>query len=82
MVFPDLNLNPATATDLIMPKPCKFISEDLPLCSIIRPTSIPLAGARAAANFLTDTGLFLGQSSDFFTYLFRLADRADQAVRS
>ena len=81
LVFPDLNLNPATATDLVMPKPCKFISDDLPLCSIIRPTSIPLAGASAAAHFLTDTGLFQGQSTDFFTYLFRLADRADQAVR-
>ncbi|MEO8429609.1 MAG: hypothetical protein ABI651_21160 [Verrucomicrobiota bacterium] len=81
LVFPDLNLNPNTATSLVMPKPCKFISEDLPLCSIIRPTSIPLAGASAAVHFLTNTGLFHGQSSGFFAFLFLLADRADQAVR-
>src|SRR5881397_1157203 len=81
LVFPDLNLNPATATDLVMPKPCKFISADLPPCSIIRPTSIPLAGATAAAHFLTDTGLFHGQSDAFFNALFRLAEQADRAVR-
>src|SRR5881397_90622 len=52
LVFPDLNQNPATTTSLVMPRPCKFISEDLPPCSIIRPTSIPLAGATAAAHFL------------------------------
>src|SRR5438552_4298500 len=81
LVFPDLNLNPATATDLVMPKPCKFISADLPQCSIIRPTSIPLAGAAAAAHFLTTTGLFDGQSRAFFEFLFSLAEEADRAVR-
>jgi len=81
LVFPDLNLNPATATNLVMPRPCKFISEDLPLCSVIRPTSIPLAGARAAAHFLTDTGLFHGQSAGFFRALLELAREADAAVR-
>ena len=81
LVFPDLNLNPATATDLVMPKPCKFISADLPLCSIIRPTSIPLAGATAAVHFLTSTGLFQGQSNEFFDVLLSLAERADQAAR-
>jgi hypothetical protein len=81
LVFPDLNANPDTATDLVMPKPCKFISTDLPLCSIIRPTSIPFAGAVAAARFLTDTGLFQGQSQAFFRTLFRLARQADRAVR-
>src|SRR2546430_638178 len=50
LVFPDLNLNPATQTNQVMPKPCKFISEDLPPCSIIRPTSVELAGAAAAAQ--------------------------------
>jgi hypothetical protein len=81
LVFPDLNLDPATATDLVMPKPCKFISEDLPLCSIIRPTSPALAGARAAAQFLKDTGLFVGQSDKFFKALFQLAKEADRAAR-
>jgi len=81
LVFPDLNQNPDTATNLVMPRPCKFISDDLPLCSIIRPTSIPLAGATAAAHFLTDTGLFVGQSNAFFHTLFDLAAKADAAVR-
>ena len=81
LTFPDLNLNPATATNLVMPKPCKFISADLPVCSIIRPTSIPLAGATAAVHFLTDTGLFHGQSNEFFDLLLSLAKQADEAVR-
>jgi hypothetical protein len=81
LVFPDLNANPDTATDLVMPRPCKFISPDLPLCSIIRPTSLSLAGATAAAHFLTDTGLFHGQSREFFDVLFGLAAEADAAVR-
>jgi hypothetical protein len=81
LVFPDLNLDPATATDLVMPKPCKFISDDLPLCSIIRPTSPTLAGAKAAVNFLTSTGLFQGQSQAFSTTLLQLAKEADRAAR-
>src|SRR5207247_1129632 len=31
LVFPDLNQDETTATELVMPAPCKFISEDLPL---------------------------------------------------
>jgi hypothetical protein len=81
LVFPDLNLNPATTTSLVMPRPCKFISEDLPLCSIIRPTSQALAGAIAAIHFLTNTGLFQGQSNAFFNVLLGLAEAADRAVR-
>jgi len=81
LVFPDLNQNPATTTNLVMPQPCKFISEDLPLCSIIRPTSIGLAGATAAVQFLTATGLFDGQSNAFFHTLSSLAAAADRAVR-
>jgi hypothetical protein len=80
-VFPDLNQNPATTTNLVMPRPCKFISEELPLCSIIRPTSTALAGAVAAAQFLTETGLFEGQSDAFFHTLLNLAAAADRAVR-
>jgi hypothetical protein len=81
LVFPDLNLNPATTTSQVMPKPCKFISTDLPLCSVIRPTSSALAGATAAAQFLTETGLFAGQSDAFFRALFSLAAAADKAAR-
>jgi hypothetical protein len=81
LVFPDLNQNPASTTSQVMPKPCKFISADLPLCSIIRPTSLALAGATAAAHFFTDTGLFEGQSDAFFHTFFALAAAADRAVR-
>ena len=81
LVFPDLNQSPATTTSLVMPQPCKFISEDLPLCSVIRPTSTALAGATAAVQFLTATGLFEGQSDAFFHTLMSLAAAADRAVR-
>jgi hypothetical protein len=81
LVFPDLNQDPATTTSLVMPRPCKFISEDLPLCSIIRPTSNSLAGAVATLEFLSATGLFTGQSETFFRVLTRLAVAADKAVR-
>jgi len=81
LVFPDLNQNPATTTSLVMPRPCKFISTDLPLCSVIRPTSTALAGAVATVQFLTNTGLFVGQSDAFFHTLASLAVAADRAVR-
>jgi hypothetical protein len=66
---------------MIMPRPCKFISLDLPLCSVIRPTNPALAGATAVVNFLTQTGLFQGQSSAFFKLLSNLAAAADAAGR-
>jgi len=81
LVFPDLEANEATDPALVMPKPCKFISTDLPLCSVIRPTSTALAGATAAAQFLSDTGLFTGQSEEFFDFFFHLAEEADKAGR-
>ena len=81
LVFSDLNLNPETTTSLVMPRPCKFISEDLPLCSVIRPTSSHVAGATAAVQFLTNTGLFHGQSRAFFEVLMGLAQAADRAGR-
>jgi hypothetical protein len=81
LVFPDLNQNPATTTSLVMPQPCKFISDDLPLCSVIRPTSTSLAGAVATVQFFTETGLFSGQSNAFFHTLLSLAVAADRAVR-
>ncbi len=81
LVFPDLNQNPATTTNVVMPRPCKFISADLPLCSIIRPTADALAGAPAAVHFLTETGLFAGQSSAFFHTLLKLATATGRAVR-
>jgi hypothetical protein len=87
LMFPDLNAvtPPAalelTQTNLIMPEPCDFISEDLPDCSIIRPTLRKNAGAIAAAKFLTNMGLFNGQPPAFFDTLFHLAEKADIARR-
>ncbi|MDB6064968.1 MAG: hypothetical protein JWR26_1176, partial [Pedosphaera sp.] len=68
-------------TNQIMPAPCKFISSDLPLCSIIRPTSNELAGAKAAIASLTAMGLFQGQSKSFFDFMDNLAGEADEAQR-
>jgi hypothetical protein len=68
-------------TNQIMARPCKFISASLPLCSVIRPTLTQNAGATAAATGLTNSGLFSGQSSEFFWVLFGLAEEADEARR-
>jgi hypothetical protein len=68
-------------TNQIMPRPCKFISPHLPLCSVIRPTSTHQAGAQATVNFFTKMGLFQGQSSLFFSVLNELAQEADAAAR-
>jgi len=85
VTFPDLNSPPfggeAFSTNLIMPEPCDFISEDLPDCSIIRPTLRKNAGAIAVVNFLTNMGLFKGQSEDFREELNALAKAADKARR-
>jgi hypothetical protein len=73
--------DPLRQKDLIMPEPCEFIDPSLPLWSVIRPTSVELAGAQAAATALTSSGLFMGQSQDFFDVLNALAQAADAAVR-
>lgn len=85
LVFPDIGTvfegDPLRQKSLIMPEPCKFISDGLPLCSTIRPTSLPLAGASAAVTALTNSGLFIGQSDAFFQTLAGLALAADSAIR-
>jgi hypothetical protein len=84
VVFPDLNAPPFGGedfqTNLIMPEPTIFLSRDLPVCSIIRPTQTEGA-ATAAANALTASGLFMGQSDAFFELLRGLAEEADAARR-
>ena len=82
--FPDLNAPPTelTQTNKIMPEPCDLISESLPDCSIIRPSSVENAGAVAAATALTNMNLFAGQTDDFFDALMDLATAADAAQRS
>ena len=70
---------PPDAED-VLPTPCAFLSDKLPLCSIIRPSSVELAGAQAALEFHTNTGLFIGQSQKFFDVMKELAERADRAA--
>ena len=84
LVFPDLNKPPFGGedfqTNLIMPEPTIFLSRSLPVCSIVRPTGTTGA-AMGAAKFLTDMGLFRGQSRQFFALLQDLAEDADDAKR-
>jgi hypothetical protein len=84
VTFPDLNSPPfggeTFQTNLIMPEPCPFLSRKLPPCSIIRPTETK-GIAMGVVNFLTDMGLFIGQSPAFFKLLHDLAEDADQAKR-
>ncbi len=81
--FPDLNASHSEAlqTNLILPEPCDFLSKGLPQCSIVRPTSDPLGGARAAIAGLTVDRLFNGRSPGFFGFVQGLAREADAAER-
>jgi hypothetical protein len=83
LTFPNFNdpPNPLLQTNLIFPVPCEFISPKLPKCAVIRPLSDRFGGAVAAARALTATGLFTGQSPEFFAALGALAIEADSAVR-
>jgi hypothetical protein len=84
LTFPNLNAPPFGGenfqTNLIMPEPCPFLSRKLPPCSIIRPTETKGA-AMGALKFLTDMGLFIGQSPAFFAFMRDLAEDADDARR-
>jgi hypothetical protein len=84
LVFPDLNKPPFDTedfnTNLVMPEPTIFLNRTFPVCSIIRPTETEGA-AMGAVQFLTETGLFNGQSSQFFAVLNDLAAAADAATR-
>jgi hypothetical protein len=61
-----------------MPEPCPFLDPSLPIVSIIRPTKTQ-GVAMGALQFLTDMGLFIGQSPAFFAYMSQLARDADHA---
>src|SRR6266446_6694002 len=85
LTFPDLNSPPfggeTFQTNLIMPEPTIFLSRMFPVCSIIRPTETKGA-ATGALKALTDDGLFIGQSKEFFKVLQDLAEQADEAQRA
>jgi len=80
VTFPDLNSPPFGGelfqTNLIMPEPCPFLDTSLPIVSIIRPTQTD-GIAMGALTFLTNMGLFIGQSPAFFAYMTELAQAAD-----
>src|SRR5205809_436758 len=81
VTFPDLEVEDELFDKaLIMPEPCPFLDRRLPIVSIIRPTKTEGA-AMGALQFLTDMGLFIGQSQAFFDYLTQLAQDADRATR-
>jgi rubrerythrin len=82
LTFPNLNEPPPPneefKTNLIMPEPTIFLRRGLGICSIVRPTNTEGA-ATGAAEFLTNMGLFKGQSQEFFNALKTLAAQADAA---
>jgi predicted deacylase len=81
VTFPDLtqdSVGELLKSNLIMPEPCPFISPNLPVCSIIRPTQTEGIAA-GVVKFLTDMGLFKGQTPAFFQTLHDLAAAADAA---
>ena len=77
VTFPDLSGGGELfQNNLIMPEPCPFLDRNLPIVSIIRPTKTE-GVATGALQFLTDMGLFIGQSPAFFAYMTQLAQAAD-----
>jgi len=77
VTFPDLEVDDETLNkSLIMPEPCPFLDRNLPICSIIRPTETS-GVAMHTLQFLTDMGLFIGQSPAFFAFMTQLAQDAD-----
>jgi rubrerythrin len=82
LVFPDLNKDgEILQTNLIMPEPTAFLDRKFPICSIIRPTETAGA-ALGAVKALAASGLFSGQSQEFFTAATALATAADAAARA
>jgi len=83
--FPDLNSPPFGGeefqTNLILPEPTQFISKDLPLCSVVRPSLTEFGGAVATIESFTADRLFQGQSAKFFREVMNLAKAADAARR-
>jgi hypothetical protein len=63
-----------------MPEPCPCLTRKFPVCSIICPNHTKGA-AMAAAGALTQDGLFVSQSQEFFEALRESAEDADEARR-
>jgi hypothetical protein len=86
VLFPDLTaaavppVGEDLQSNLIMPEPTAFLSRQLPVCSIIRPTATRGA-ARAALQGFINMNIFAGQSKAFLAFVTRLAEDADDAKR-
>jgi len=85
VTFPDLNSPPFGGdqfqTNLILPEPTQFISKDLPLCSVVRPSLTQFGGAVATIQSFTADRLFQGQPAEFSRQVMKLARAADAAQR-
>ncbi len=80
LVFPDVTINDIGAHHI--PHPCKFLQPGLPLACVVRPIRTQFGGALHLFEAGVSTGLFEGQSQEFFTTLTALATAADAASRS
>ena len=82
LVFPELKgSGEELEPNRIMPEPTVFLDRKFPACSIIRPTETAGA-ALGAVQGLAASGLFAGQSQEFFAAATALAKAADAVVRS
>ena len=82
LVFPDLNRGGEDVKpNRIMPEPTVFLDRKYAICSILRPTET-VGAAVGAVNGLAASGLFTGQSQEFFAAATALAQAADAATRS
>jgi hypothetical protein len=82
LVFPDLNqADEEFHPNRIMPEPTVFLDRKYPICSILRPTET-VGAAVSAVKGLAASGLFTGQSQEFFAAATALATAADAATRS
>jgi hypothetical protein len=83
VTFPDLtqdSVGEDLKSNLIMPEPTAFLSRQLPVCSIIRPTATEGAALAALQGFIK-MNIFAGQSKAFLNFVTGLAAEADNARR-
>lgn len=81
LVFPDLDRRgEGFKPNRIMPEPTVFLDRKLAACSILRPTQT-VGAAVGVVKGLAASGLFTGQSQEFFTAATALAKAADAATR-
>ena len=82
LVFPDLDKGDETLEpNRIMPEPTVFLDRRFPICSILRPSET-VGAAVGVVKGLAASGLFTGQSQEFFTAATALAQAADAATRN